>query len=521
MTRHCLIIGHHAISGQLKEQYESLGCAVRFGDSVADAGAIPEEVFLLADAGGSPADADAHILKELERVAAQASPGTRPVVHMMLRDPLTLRVLLSEGLPKTVEDALEVYPFTQEDEWAKRVLIRLPGIRSDAYPALDRQPVGPDSRQRVHLVVIGFDAYAQALAIHASLIAHYPNYRPEDEMPVRSRITVIDRAIRKRKEAFLADYRALFDNSYWRAVDREKGVEQFHYPIYHGKRLEFTDVEWEFVNAGPEEALVRSRLEEWASDPGRQLTIAVSTGDDNQNLRYSMNLPVCVRDRRVPVLVRQRNAALADRLAQSVKFGAILPFGMEDMAPDVALPLYELAKMVHYFYTCSAGGGGLPTVFPREAVEQAWKSACTFKMRHSNICNVMHMTTKLHSLGHDAADLRSFYSLSEQEVETLARTEHYRWCLDRLVSGTRPCTDPERDAIRRNLEDIASSRRAGREVPEDLKRKYKEEKDAHYDLCAFEELGMDAGGRDVKLYDYDLTACIPLIVKQFSDRFHG
>ena len=517
----CLIIGYHSILNHLREQYESLGYVIRQCDTVDEVSEIPGEVFILSEASKSPSDADVHVLKELERVATLATPGTKPVVHVMLRDHLTLRVLLSAGFSETIEAALEVYPFTQEDEWAKQVLVRLPGIRQNKWPQLDRQPIGPDSRQRVHLVIIGFDGYAQALAINAALVAHFPNYRPDDDLPIRSRITIIDTDIRKQKDAFISEYRTLFDHSYWRTIDGEKGVEQFHYPMYYGKRQEFTDVEWEFVETNPEGPLIRNRLEEWAADPDRQLTIAISTGDDSTNLRSGMNLPERVRDFRVPVLLRQRDAGLCNSLTHSEAFGDIHPFGMEDVGPDVTLPLYELGKMVHFFYTGSSGDDGLPTLFPREEVKQAWAYAGNFKMRHSSISNVMHMTTKLHSLGHETADLGAFYTLSEQEVETLAVTEHYRWCVERLISGSRPCTDKEKDLIRNNINEIIACRQAGRDLPEDLKKKFKKEKDVHYDLCSYDELGLDASGKDVKLYDYDLTACIPLIINQFRDRSNG
>ena len=40
----------------------------------------------------------------------------------------------------------------------------------------------------------------------------------------------------------------------------------------------------------------------------------------------------------------------------------------------------------------------------------------------------------------------------------------------------------------------------------------------HFDLCSYSELGNDATGKDVRIYDYDLTACIPLIANTFKEQ---
>ena len=57
--------------------------------------------------------------------------------------------------------------------------------------------------------------------------------------------------------------------------------------------------------------------------------------------------------------------------------------------------------------------------------------------------------------------------------------------------------------------------------PVSLKKKYKLERGAHFDLCSFDELGVDDSGLPVTRYDRDIIAAIPLIVKTFNDRNNG
>jgi len=114
-------------------------------------------------------------------------------------------------------------------------------------------------------------------------------------------------------------------------------------------------------------------------------------------------------------------------------------------------------------------------------------------------------STKMHTLGHDSSDADTYYALTEDEIQSLAVTEHNRWSVERLITGSRPCTDGEREEIRKDRK---------------LKPVYKK-KNIHYDLCAFDELGIDDKGRNAQDYDHNLIVCIPLMVKTFYEENHG
>ena len=190
---------------------------------------------------------------------------------------------------------------------------------------------------------------------------------------------------------------------------------------------------------------------------------------------------------------------------------------MDDCGYDVRLPLLQMAKRLNYFYTCSYGQEGTPTDMPVEKVEATWRKVQTFSMRYSNIYNVMTLATKMRSLGHEEKDWDKFYALTQEEIETLSAVEHNRWSVERLILGFRPPTDMEREEIRENIEAFITAKKTGTAAPEqDLKDIYKKKK-IHYDLCSYRELREDKTGQNVQLYDYDLTACIPLIAQSFKE----
>ena len=499
-----LIFGTHPVRESLKRQYGQEGIEVLTEDRFAlPSGALPDELVILTS--GVPEQDDAQALAFLEELAgaykAAGERPHRPLVHLLLQKAASLRMLQLSDFPPEVNDAFEVFPFTMEEAWAERMVVRLPGIdQNNTSSGLDRTPIGADSRQFVHLVIIGFDSYAESMAVKAAQVAHFPNYDGKNPQPLRTRISIIQPGIGPARDKFLARFRTLFDNSFYRTVDIAGKASSLHHPQYEGKREDFIDIEWEFVDGEWSHPTVMEKLAFWAQDPRRQLTMVISGQEDIANAECAMALPEAVSAREIPVWVRLRHDTLSASLRQSPRFRHLRVFGMDTEGYNVRLPLMRLARLLHYFYRCSYGATGIPTAFPQEEVEAAWQEAGALKMRLSNVCNVMSMSTKMHSLGHDDQDLKTFYALTAEEVTLLARTEHNRWCVERLLSGTRVCTDEERAAIGRDIS---------------LKKEYKKNRDAHYDLCAFDELQADEKGTDVRVYDYDLTACIPLMMESF------
>ena len=518
------IKGEHPIRNAVSEQYICHGVKVydwpQNTVELLEFQNCSEWVILTPDTTADKMHVDMDTIQLLKSLVelVKDKVDSRPIVHVLFQCNLIMDLFLKYDSLSYIEKHLDLYPFTLEGMWAKNVLVGLPGITSSAYPPLDRRPITAESKDRIHLVLYGWDGYAEELALHTALIAHFPNYRSNDEIPIRTRITVLDEDIIRKRDLFVARYQSLFDHSFYRTISlADKRIFSFHQPAYEGKRKDFVDVEWEFVEGSVTDVLFRNKLVTWAKDEDRQLTIALSHGDDEENLKHGLSLPNEVYDSKIPVLVRMSRKCDADVWMTDDHPQCIYPFGMCDCGYNVTLPLIRMAKLLKYFYDCSYGNQGIPTVFSMEEVEKSWSQESSLRMRFSNIYNVMTIPTKMHSLGHDRMDVEAYYALNRQEIELLAETEHNRWSVERLIQGDRPCTEEERLLIRKNIQQILEARNQNRELPEDMKKKYKRENHIHYDLCAYDELEMDATGKNVQTYDYDLTAAIPLIYKTYME----
>lgn len=346
---------------------------------------------------------------------------------------------------------------------------------------------------KAHIVVAG-EGWP-LIAKNKAMVCHGADYVENPEC--RTRISVVVGAAKEIHD-FVFEYQELFDNSYWRIVDltAAKPKVELHRPQYEGQRKDFVDVEWEFIIGHLSHPVLQEKLRRWANDPKQRLTLSI--GYDN--------------------LCKSRTIAekLGHRLPSSVKTEVCENDPQEEIKREAEL--MQMAKYLHYFYQANYDLKHVPTELPEDEVDKAWDAIEDEKLKMSNIYNVMSIPVKMEILGHDRRDWDKFYALTAEEIERLTAVEHNRWCVERLIQGMRPCTDQERKEIGEDLRRRLADGEYARANPLSLKKRYKNERNAHYDLCAFSELGVDETGLSVTRYDRDLTAAIPLIVKTCNDR---
>lgn len=347
-----------------------------------------------------------------------------------------------------------------------------------------------------HHIIFAESEYSDK-AINYALSYHSCDYVKDAN--IRTRISIISSDLISFQD-FVFEYQELFDNSYWRIVDLrgDKPKIELHRPQYEGRRKDFVDVEWEFIIGHLAHPVLQEKLRRWASDPKQQLSISIGYEDVEKGHSIAEKLR-----RRLPASVRIE--VKEDNPEAEAKHNA---------------ELMEMAKYLHYFFQASYELKHVPTELPEDEVNKAWDAIEDEKLKMSNIYNVMSIPHKMEILGHDRNDWGTFYALTAEEIEQLTAVEHNRWCVERLIQGMRPCTDQERKEIEEDMRRRLSNEEYARTNPISLKKKYKTERNAHYDLCAFAELGVDETGLPVTRYDRDLTAAIPLIVKTYNDR-HG
>ena len=164
--------------------------------------------------------------------------------------------------------------------------------------------------------------------------------------------------------------------------------------------------------------------------------------------------------------------------------------------------LKQMAMSVNYVYNhCFALAPDdpvtAPAVIDEQQMKKQWTSLASFTKQCSCLFNAMTLGTKMHSVGISAADWKNYYALSKEEIELLAEVEHNRWCVEELLLGYRPVSDDEQRLVESNIE---------------MKRLLRQQK-IHYDLRSYDDLRVDATGKNVNIYDKALTQGIPLIIK--------
>lgn len=404
--------------------------------------------------------------------------GKRLICHLLVQDNRTLRMLQTCDLHDAVRQKMDVYPFSMDEVWSRGIV-------------LDYEPITIQSEKHVHLVIFGMGEMAEMVAIQAAHVAHYPNYVRDHSL--RTRITMIDAQAEQKSVEFIKRYQHLFDNSYYRVVkpSEEKAIVLFHKPMYEGKREDFLDVEWEFVDAESWNVDVRDKLRLWAKDEKQLLTVVMADKDVYKNKSDSLLLPQELYQRAIPIHI----------------------YSPQNEGYYVTLPLVRMAKNVNYIYgRCYnenvedwKGYLRYSVEIDSEERERSWAKLSNVK-RMSSIYNAMTIPVKMRSVGLNENDWDKFYDLSQQDVELLAQVEHNRWSVEELILGFRPCTDKETEIIDA---DVANQKDA-----------FKSRK-IHYDLRAYNDLRSDKTGRGVQVYDLCLSACLPLIAKAFADEKGG
>lgn len=513
MTKKILILGDHLLVEDLIQQYKERGHVVehRLEMTTKDDVNIndyAEMCLLTSVADDKKEENDNKVVALLSQLVAdydlEQNEGRKLVCHLMVQSQSTLQMLQTTDFCEAIRQKADVYPFTMDEVWSRSIL-------------LDYEPITIQSEKHAHLVIFGTGEMAEMVAIHTTLVAHYPNYVRNHSL--RTRITMIESQdgnyrspstemttsteIAPTTKRFIKRYQHLFDNSYYRVVkpSEEKAVKKFHKPMYDGKREDFVDVEWEFVAAPTWNVDLREKLQLWANDEKQLLTVVMANRDGNKNLNEALHLPETLFKRHIPIYI------YSQKEINIVGCPNIHTFGLINRGYDITLPLVRMAKNVNYIYDrCYEENGQLRYAVEIDGKERdkSWARLSNVK-RMSSIYNAMTIETKMRSIGLEENDWEKFYDIPQKDIEILAQVEHNRWSVEELVLGFRPCTDDEQ-----------------REIEADISRKkvFKQQK-IHYDLRAYNDLRPDETGKPVEIYDLCLCSCLPLIAKAFVDEEGG
>ena len=406
----------------------------------------------------------------------------------------------SEIFGRVSELGIEFVPYNFYSGWAKQVFVKQ--CHKDMcqpngtirYPAVYGKGITPDDEKYVHLVFVGTTNFAVAFAMEAANVLHFPNFNSKGR---KTLISFIDKNADTEQDEFITRNRHLFEiqSHYYQdfsqeATDKDRIIIP---PTYfntdngytNGMANDFLDVEFEFIKGDIFSADIQELISKWANDKDSQyLSIFLALAEQRQNFTFGMNMPDSVYQNQIPVFIRQdrsdnfvSNLRLADEAILADKklniyfhvvngtlkskelggrYANIYPFGMNESAYSADEKSLDRAKLINYLYETAdyshnrfKGILALDAIPKEKIIEEAnsfW-SKLSVALKWSNLYNAYTIHIKLASLramrGLAPDDhSQDTWPLSEYEADKLARVEHDRWNVEKLLMGYRK---PHRD----------------------------------------------------------------------------
>ena len=344
---------------------------------------------------------------------------------------------------KRTEKLIDFLPFNFYETWAEKVLVwgkydpHNDGVAPIVYTPLDGEGIDFKSNSHVHLVIVGMTSMGVALAMKAAHIAHYPNFVRDSNL--KTRITFIDLNADTEFDMLRGRYSALFEQCDYRVVDTLDDSRS-----YEHKGTGLSDIEFEFVKGAVESRLVQKLLESWTSAENRSLlTIAICFEVPQKSIATALYMPQEVYKRALSILVRQNvSCSTIELVRQARQYNGLRAFGMLDECYDIDDNSLLQAKRVNFIYNRIKPQvkEWLPLVDAQ--ADELWKGLSTVH-RWSNIYNAHSIPTKLRSFGLEEPE----NLLADKDLlEEMAKVEHNRWVMERLIQGYRPTT-PEEDQL--------------------------------------------------------------------------
>lgn len=352
------------------------------------------------------------------------------------------------------------------------------------YQSVYGNGITPKDTRYVHLVFVGMSYFSTSFAMEAAHLLHFPNF--DNKKSPRTRITFIEKNADEEMKIFTTRNRHFFEVQPYYYRDLTNG----YYPQlqYHSKEdllnneledHDFLDVEFEFIKGDAYSADVQTIIKGWAKDNDRQyLSIFLAMSNQRDNFTMGMNMPDEVYDNGIPVFIRQDRADdFVTRLRDTDdnihtvdggevkyfsiengkltgtprkgRYSNIYPFGMSDMAYYTDEKAFYQAKLINYLYQNSSENQFPdPIVLNALSDDMIWKEAddawreLKVSERWSNLYAAYSLRCKMDSLRAmremDKDDCRRDKdNLSETEVSYMARVEHNRWNVEKLLMGYR------------------------------------------------------------------------------------
>lgn len=454
-----------------------------------------EEVFILGEENETDHDSlNIECLKIANTILSNSKTNDkiRKRFHVLFENQSTYAVLQQQNVE--VGDLIEFVPFDFQEKWAEKIFVN----NESNYLPLDRVPIREESLHTVHLVIVGMSKMGVALGIEATHLCHFPNFVRDKKL--KTKITFIDKNADKEMYFLQGRYQSLFNEIDYEYEDisnssnNKSGKDANH----------FTDIEWHFIKGEIENPVVQEKIGAFSEEKNVLLTIAICLNNPSAAIAAGLYLKTVVYDTdkvrhfeqysenhtdvdtnlfNVQILIKQNTPhTILSMLEHTDKYQNVKAFGMVDDCLNVLKSDNRdvLAKRVHYVYDYYYGKEThkqIPTSIPdTDVLNEKWLPMVIAE-KWSNRYHANMIAVKLRSFNLEEL-------VNKQHIELLAKVEHNRWNIEKLLLGFRPTKDSEKHALK-----------------SDLKKKF-----IHPDVKPFDELS-----DDMKDLDRMISEALPLI----------
>ena len=340
------------------------------------------------------------------------------------------------------------------ENWAQRALIARVLDESRQYPSIIGESE-EDFDKDVRFVVFGMTQMAYVMATTVAHIVHKPNFvEGQGANTKRTKICFVLPDIHQEMNFFKGHYESLFKLSHSTYMKYEKlDDDKWGWKEVHDEPDadygDFLDVEWVFIDGSIEDVHVRKLLSDYAADKNEKLSIAICNHDSNSNVAASLYLPDTIYDKNVPIFVYQPDEGDILSFANGTgKYSNVYPFGMKSDCYD---PLFKnrlsKAKKINYLYDLQNNGKPYLAMGSQKEIETLWNNITSYVLMYSNIYAAASIPVKLGLMQRNLSVSGCCPAFTEDEVETLARIEHNRWNMEKLLMGFSALTIKQRNAM--------------------------------------------------------------------------
>lgn len=471
---------------------------------------------------------------------------------------------------RNIDGNIVFIPFSVHETWIQKMLVVGKACTKDGdviqYNNIDKEGIKASSDEFVHMIIVGMSKTGTAMAVETAHVAHFPNYISNPTK--RTRITFIDKNAREESEFFIGRFSDLFKLCKWTDVDGVVHNKRFPGDIdsksyippkrneYSYFKQNFLDIEFEFREGGVETKANRDYLRECVKDKNAIVTVSICLPIPQQSLAAALYLPHDVIEKANDIWVYQPQSSklLLDITAQDkdveywneIKYKKLKPFGMRDGGFDKDLIDNSLVIYCQKFYEIKGiieeeivkkeiEGWTCDVVSQKYDEHQKNLSLSTDKETiwsiWSNIYYLNMLNYKLRSIDEERAKLATQV---ENNKEMIAKVEHNRWNIEKLLMGYRPLRDrliEDSDEINNIVgflskkgvpEDVEKLIVSGKQNEKDIYRRIRLVKKyysdgplkIHPNICPYDKVFLPDCDKN---YDICFTLALPFLKEKFDN----